>query len=362
MKKGTPAKSAKHPGQRSGRIKDPEPVENLDDQQRLLQVFVTAFNDTISSDDFPSVIQQVKRLLFEREFEAAFAREEYLDAYAARWSPTRALCYAAVLGSLSTYLADISLPASSETLGTSAARIEEPGRLGGVDREAGKTVKMLSVGGGAAELVAFSSFLRTQKDTCGLLTLVDSGPWELVVSKLQDTLINPPPLSRYASAAARQSNIAFLAPSRLSSMCVKADILALDVIQLSEWLGSRPCLVTVLFTLNELYTSGGIGRTTAFLAALTAAVVPGTLLLVVDSPGSYSETTVGRESKQYPMHWLLDHTLLKTGQQDAAACGWEKLESQDSTWFRLPKSLNYPIPLEDMRYQMHLYRAMKLRE
>ena len=35
---------------------------------------------------------------------------------------------------------------------------------------------------------------------------------------------------------------------------------------------------------------------------------------------------------------------------------WEKVHAQDSRWFRLPKGLRYPIELEDMRYQVHLYK------
>ena len=41
---------------------------------------------------------------------------------------------------------------------------------------------------------------------------------------------------------------------------------------------------------------------------------------------------------------------------------WEKLESADSVWFRLAEGLRYPIQLENMRYQMHLYRARRWSE
>jgi 25S rRNA (uracil2843-N3)-methyltransferase len=81
------------------------------------------------------------------------------------------------------------------------------------------------------------------------------------------------------------------------------------------------------------------------------------------------------------MHWLLDHTLLKVaasaslgaeeenGQSEAKdkrareqECPrWEKLKEEESTWFRLPEGLNYPLELEDMRYQLHLYRRLEQR-
>jgi 25S rRNA (uracil2843-N3)-methyltransferase len=56
------------------------------------------------------------------------------------------------------------------------------------------------------------------------------------------------------------------------------------------------------------------------------------------------------------MQWLLDHTLIET---ETPGYSWEKLQSDESIWFRLPEDLSYPIALEDMRYQMHLYRLQK---
>jgi 25S rRNA (uracil2843-N3)-methyltransferase len=98
---------------------------------------------------------------------------------------------------------------------------------------------------------------------------------------------------------------------------------------------------------------------------------PGALLLVVDSPGSYSTVSIGKTSdsgdeskkKRYPMQWLLDHTLLESAaiSNSKNASGehqWEKLESRNSEWFRLSDDLRYPVDLEDMRYQIHLYRRL----
>jgi len=84
------------------------------------------------------------------------------------------------------------------------------------------------------------------------------------------------------------------------------------------------------------------------------------MLLVVDSPGSYSETSIGKESKRYPMQWLLNHTLLETSKERGGKgdVKWEKLVSDESRWFRLADDLKYPISLENMRYQVHLYRRL----
>jgi 25S rRNA (uracil2843-N3)-methyltransferase len=133
----------------------------------------------------------------------------------------------------------------------------------------------------------------------------------------------------------------------------------MDKEALIELLGSEPLTVTLMFTLNELYTNGGIGKTTKFLKLLGEILPDRSLLLVVDSPGSYSEAAVGKEKKRYPMQWLLDHTLtdIRAASKDYE---WEQLESHDSIWFRLPEELSYPIQLENMRYQMHLYQRKSM--
>ncbi|EEH48539.2 25S rRNA (uracil2843-N3)-methyltransferase [Paracoccidioides brasiliensis Pb18] len=155
-------------------------------------------------------------------------------------------------------------------------------------------------------------------------------------------------------------------------------------------------LVTLMFTLNELfYTS--IPKTTAFLLQLTDMLYPGTILLVVDSPGSYSTVTLGgrmdhstessnldspsssqqesstnqdihkeypegsaitKQQRNYPMRFLLNHALLSV-----AGGKWECIVSDDSRWFRRDTSkLRYQvgdgIGLEDMRFQIHAYRRL----
>lgn len=133
----------------------------------------------------------------------------------------------------------------------------------------------------------------------------------------------------------------------------------------------KTTLVTLMFTLNELYTASA-PRTQLFLMKLTDVLPTGALLLVVDSPGSYSEVQVNNSPKKYPMHWLLDHALLRSDKKrengGEAERGWvegnderqrwEKLIGDESRWFRLPGGLRYPIELENMRYQIHLFRRV----
>src|ERR1700759_4289238 len=61
-------------------------------QQTVLNVYRNAFPDSFSSE-LPELLQVVKRHLFERDFAAAFGNDDYLKAYALRWSPSRSLAY-----------------------------------------------------------------------------------------------------------------------------------------------------------------------------------------------------------------------------------------------------------------------------
>ncbi|RFU72287.1 hypothetical protein TARUN_9966 [Trichoderma arundinaceum] len=322
----------------------PPPIDpqSLKHQQRILTLFSDAFNPVLSSDSFAAVLQSIKQALFNRDFAAAFGSEENLQTYAARWSPTRALCYASVFKDISQHMDDIAQDEPTS--------VENPSS----DAHSRKIIKMLSIGGCAAEHVALASHLH-QTHSSGRLALLDAAPWANVVALLQEHVTSPPPLSRYASASIKAANTPLLERGQLSAVFSQNDVLDLDKEALRELLGEEPLTVTLLFTLNELYANGGIGKTTKFLKLLGEIIPDRSLLLVMDSPGSYSEAAVGKEKKRYPMQWLLDHTLVDPVVA-SRAYEWEKLESHDSMWFRLPDGLSYPIQLENMRYQMHLYQ------
>lgn len=339
--KPKPAASAKQE-----QSSDSTPLLAYGTQLRLLDVFSRAFADELYAPDLDATLQEIKGALFNRDFAAAFGREENLAAYAARWSPTRALCYASIFNRLEEQFSGLLTGAGEE-------KVEE--QLGDGDGDAERPrLRMVSVGGGAAEVGAMATFLECNPHASGDLTLVDSGPWGPVVDRLQHSLTTAPPLPSTASPAAVAANKPFLPTSALKSTFHHDDILSLDGPSLSRLLGDTPAVVTLLFTLNELFTSAGIGKTTAFLLALGAHLAKDSLLLVVDSPGSYAEAQVGGGEKRYPMRWLLEHALLTT-----AAGTWERVESCDSVWFRIAESLRYPLALENMRYQLHLYRVVR---
>jgi 25S rRNA (uracil2843-N3)-methyltransferase len=361
-------------------LEEAEPNVSVELQQLLLNIFRDTFVEVLTSGDLKPLLQQVKTALFERDFERAFGNSRYLEAYSARWSPSRALCYHSVLVDIQEHLDHITIPVND---GLEANASENQIAV----RSSRSVLSSVCFGGGAAEVVAFGSYVRGLRDASQQevvedeteaklqtslnqvpkieIALIDSAGWKDVVQKLHDGLHTPPFLSKYASASAKAANKALLPNESLDSKFIQDDLLAMNVKQLEPLVGGTPKILTLLFTLNELYTSS-ISKTTAFLLNLTMATQSGTLLLVVDSPGTYSTTSVGAEAKKYPMKFLLDHTLLDTEKTKAegddrrreSPASWVKLVSEDAKWFRIPEELRYSIPMENMRYQIHLYRRI----
>lgn len=335
--------------------------------------------------DLKPLIQTIKSHLYNRDFDSAFtdADEELLRAYALRWSATRALGYAGVLKAVLKLLDFGQAPVSD-------------GQTGG-----GGEKQIVCIGGGAgAEIVALGGAWRDLSATSsegedengngksGLekanltVTAVDIADWSSVVDRLDTTMRS----SRVSSLKSHPAPLIQQQQQPRSSTDTnetdngedikkfnvkfhRADILTIPENDLTH-LYNNPqkkmdtIMVTLMFTLNELFSTS-MAKATAFLLRTTDAVQPGTLLLVVDSPGSYSSLTLGGggtktgTERQYPMKFLLDHTLLTV-----ATGKWERVLSQDSRWWRRDASrLWYDVGegagLEDMRFQVHLYRRLR---
>ena len=332
-------------------------------QQLLLNIFKHSFGPHFDSA-CPATVQQIKQHLFNRNFNDAFGSESFLQAYAMRWSPSRTLAYTQIFQ-------------NSEALPLAISQMH-----------AASTKKIVCIGGGAgAELVALGAYLQlnlighpcannrdpeNRSETSSLdfaITIIDIANWSTVLKELHSSMTAAPPISEYSSSAAKAANVALISPTACTLSFMHEDIFGLK----KEDLAARftgVVLVTLMFTLNELYSTS-ISSTTNLILSLTTILAPGALLLVVDSPGSYSTVSVEGPSsagdsgtrKKYPMQWLLDHTLLESaaiGSSKTASVErqWEKLESKESEWFRLFSELRYPVTLEDMRYQLHLYRRL----
>lgn len=333
----------------------------LELQQLLLNIFRSTFAERFETDINP-LLQEVKGHLYNRDFATAFGNERYLEAYAARWSPSRALGYAEIFWEVKKHLM------SYDTSESVKEEDEEESEFGK------KCWKVVCLGGGAgAEIVALAGVQKMlatgegedeeEAEHCEMhVTAIDIADWSLVVKNLATQLETTPTLSKFASAAAKAANAPLLPPGSLNVTFAKHDVLAPESTDFAACLQGAS-LVTLLFTLNELY-SASLPLTQKFLLDLTAAMSPGSLLLVIDSPGSYSSVTLNGAEKKYPMQWLLDHTLLKQANGNQKVRGeeevlrWEKLHEDESKWFRMDEELTYPIELENMRMQVHLYRRI----
>lgn len=309
-------------------------------QQVLLNIFKNSFSDRFESDIRP-LLQEVKGHLYNRDFLTAFGKNEYLEAYAARWSPSRALGYSQVFNDLKHHFTQEGAHSREDNA---------------------QKWKIVCLGGGAgAEIVALGGFRKlmnsdedsVEKGVKMEVVAIDIADWSQVVEKLTSNIVNEPPLSKYASAAALAANAPLTKSEDIAVTFHQYDILNTNFSTLSPLLQDAK-FITLMFTLNELYSTS-LSLTQKFLLNLAACLQPGSLLLVVDSPGSYSTISLNGAEKKYPMQWLLDHTLLKQGAKGEEPA-WNKLKEDESQWFRLPPGLMYPIELENMRFQLHLYR------
>jgi 25S rRNA (uracil2843-N3)-methyltransferase len=324
-------------------------------QQLILNIFKTAFVERFDEDIKP-LLQEVKGHLYNRDFATAFGKKEYLETYAARWSASRALGYA-----------DLFWDLRDQIWPTSGGKRLDQGISDGSGQR--RRHKMLGLGAGAgAELVALASVQHissTASDEHPLLfdlATVDIADWTSVIDNLTKHATSPPPLSKYVSAAVQAANLPLVPADDLVGSFHQCDILNMEPSTLTDMLRDTE-IITLMFTLNELYSTS-ISLTQKFLLNLTSALSSGALLLVVDSPGSYSTITLNGAEKEYPMKWLLDHTLLgqvggkEVEKKAGKVVGWEKIHEDESRWFRLNQALQYPIDLENMRMQVHLYRRL----
>ena len=384
-------RKCKEAGRTDGGEKAP-PRNNLplELQQLLLNIVENAFASRFN-DKLPPLIQKVKHHLYDRDFASAFGNQAFLEAYAMRWSPSRALAYADLLHTCPTISASLeSILSPDKQRSSSSLNAPKP-----PDREIGfaeegdsaQEIKVVCLGGGAgAELLAFAGFLRCaggspyvqqvagEPSSKGAavrlgITAVDIANWSTVLESLRTCLITAGGSSQIPSRSSLASETAFVDETMLKLNFQQQDVLKMDASKLGP-LFKDSRLVTMMFTLSELYCTS-MKATTNLLLSITSLLDSGALLLIVDSPGSYSTVGLGRASetkgaagqKKYPVQWLLDHTLLEaavitTSKESETHHQWEKVYQCESRWFRLPEGLKYRINLEDMRYQLHMYRRL----
>jgi 25S rRNA (uracil2843-N3)-methyltransferase len=382
--RGYTAKKKPRPQATPAAAPEPPKLEHIlpvDLEKRTLEVFRTTFPASNDFEALKPVLQEIRDALNCRDFDTAFGSEEYLEAYTIRWSPSRTLGYAQLLAWICTQRAGDSY--FQQLVGS--ATHENP-------------TKVVCFGGGASEFMALSGLLRylrpaeaagkpqstDEEVSSGFnalsisspdapssllrINLLDTADWTSVLSRLDQGLKTPPILSKYASAAVRAANAPFLLPGIVEPTFTRSDILSLRTEDLSATIGATPTLFTLMSTLNELYTTS-MPRTTAFLRRLKDATPKGSLLLVVDSPGAYSEVAAanakeGDEKRKYPMNMLLDYALLPKekkpddSDEEQPERAWEKVINEPSMVHKLDDALSYPVSLENMRFQVHLFKRI----
>lgn len=273
--------------------------------QSILDLFCWAFEKTLalSNETLTEQMQAVKSDLYNRDYMAAFGTQENLDVYAVRWSPARALAYEALFKQ------------------HDVLRHDKP--------------NVLCIGGGAGgELAAlYGVIAETAQKEAIKLTMVDIADWGECVKKLEGAF----------------PNIYDKNTNAVTTEFVQGDVLAAETIPSFE---PYTC-ITLMFTTNELFAENKPGSI-RLLNRMTAECKPGTLLLVCESAGSYSDIQIN--GKTFPVHFLLDHTLAKG--RNATGGPWEIVDQSNSEWFRLTGDLKYPWKLEDMRYFFRLYRKV----
>ncbi|EHK98322.1 hypothetical protein M7I_5906 [Glarea lozoyensis 74030] len=212
-----PRPKAQSAGGSKEELEETEPNVSVQSQQLLLNIFRDSFVEVLTSGDLKPLLQEVKTALFERDFTRAFGKSEYLEAYSARWSPSRALCYQSVLVGVQEHLDGITTEVAP---GKDAEAAENADSV----KATRPFLPAVCFGGGAAEVVAFGGYTHDLRDASEQqetvdepesesqspssqgptidLTLIDSADWGNVVQKLHDGLLTPPPLSKHDSERA----------------------------------------------------------------------------------------------------------------------------------------------------------------
>ncbi|KAG9503416.1 hypothetical protein J7337_006261 [Fusarium musae] len=328
-----PAKKTPTPVKETSSI---EQIQSLSvkHQQLILDTIRTSFPAVDEFDTLKPVLREIREALEQKDYSKAFGSEEFLEAYTIRWSPSRALTVGNVLAWMCSEMNE-------------AAWVQQF-----LHNDGQKPSKIVCFGRGGSDLLACVALLKHSHESKldGLprlessnhndsamvdFNLIDRHDWSDIVAKLQHTLTNPPPLSKYATEKARASNISAI-PSQVINLAVNnLDILESD------------------------------NTTLSFLLRLTETAPKGSLLLVVDSPGAdvvLPGSSDKGEEKRYPLEWLLYQVLLPPKSANSEAHGepvWRKLiDSGYEKEYKLPTGLRYPGSLENTRFQVHLLERL----
>lgn len=199
---------------------------------------------------------------------------------------------------------------------------------------------VMCIGGGAgSEVLAFASLakhFRQQEEIEGDLlrmsvTAIDSADWSSVLESTQELVRDRWQL-----------------PVESWSLSFRHEDI-LDTFAGIDW--TSYSIITSLFTTNELFAASKV-KTLAFLSHLSETCKTGTLLVIAESVGSYSEITIG--ANKYPLQVVLDQHLA------GKAKAWRIVEKDPGRWYRVPEESKkrYQLQLENTHMLLRGYEKL----
>jgi 25S rRNA (uracil2843-N3)-methyltransferase len=238
--------------------------------------------------------------------------QAYLRAYAARWVSGRSLAYRSLL---------LDIP---ELVETSQRRARQ-----------GQITRTFCIGGGAgSEILALASLTKELEfDVKMHVTAVDVADWNEILTEMGDLI-----KTRWKEQGMETEN-KFKLEFKRANMLQDFNDLHFE----------EQHIITCLFTTNELFAESRV-KTMALLSHLSNTCKKGTLLVIAESTGTYSEIQMG--SKVYPLELVLDMTLVGKNKE------WEIVKQEQSRWYRVPEESKgkYELQIENTHMLVRVYR------
>ncbi|ODQ82206.1 hypothetical protein BABINDRAFT_158850 [Babjeviella inositovora NRRL Y-12698] len=317
------------------------------------RLFQSSFTDTT---ELQSTIQAVKTDLYNRDYLDAFDDDAKRLAYLIRWSSLRALSYASLMSSLTPIVEMI-----SEYI---------------IEEDEDEDCQCLLIGGGAsAEIVGLAAIYGRMKEFCSTkdkplqINVMDVSDWGSIVTQVTNEINTLGWIRQVPDTRPQQFITNYLKNDVLTYFngVPEKDDTAISL--------ANQKLITLLFTTNELFQEDK-SKSIQFFQRMNQECSPGTLLLIAESAGSYSNIQIG--TKQFPVFFMIDMLLSnkkselkkagsgkKSKTPEAYDGAWELVESSDSCWYRVDKesqdfysSRLENIKLENMRFFFRLYRKL----
>lgn len=356
----------------------------VEDQQLLLDVVRRSFPQCEDYETLKPVLKDVKGAVDAGDLEKAFGGDEgreKREAWVVRWGAAKAVWFANLLVTVVEKFEDEPL----------ARKL-----LGDEEEEKDAPVKVVSFGGGPAELMAMGGLIRhlcpdaRGRSSAELqygaedpdappvsgqivdLHLVNSIYWSPEISTSHASLITPPTLSKYASASALANSAPFLAKTALSPVVHQLNVLEASQEELSTLLGNEAALITLFYTVADLAATS-VAKTVALLLKLTIASPRGSLVVVFDraevdgdDEGAEGQEDGGKKSekRRYPLRYLLDMTLLgkKHSTEELDEGGekpaWKMLLMDEERVVKVTHGLRYALGLDTAKAQVYVFRRL----